>query len=80
MAVGISGDELMIRVGADATDDAFARPTPSCSTRRSAARLKILVAADGLRSAAGLDDWVAGGVAFARSRPPMVPVDATLPW
>ena len=26
MAVGISGDELMVRVGPDATDDALARP------------------------------------------------------
>jgi hypothetical protein len=26
MAVGISGHELMVRVGPDATDDALARP------------------------------------------------------
>lgn len=71
MAVGITGDELMVRVGPDATDDALGRPhaRPFDMTGRPM-RGWILVAAGGVREERDLDDWVARGVAFARSLPP----------
>ena len=71
MAVGVSGDELMVRVGTDRFDEALAR---------SHARIFdlsgrpmngwVLVAPEGTAHDADLADWLAFGVSFARSLPP----------
>jgi TfoX/Sxy family transcriptional regulator of competence genes len=71
MAVGISGDDLMVRVGSDATDDALARPhtRPFDMTGRPM-RGWILVAPEGATDEKELAAWIARGVAFARTLPP----------
>ena len=71
MAVGLSGDELMVRVGADASDDALARPhtRPFDMTGRPM-KGWILVAPEGVAEDDDLAAWVARGVDFARSLPP----------
>jgi TfoX N-terminal domain len=71
MAVGLSGDELMVRVGPEAGDDALAEPhtRPFDMTGRPM-KGWILVAPEGLGSDAELSSWVGRGVAFARSLPP----------
>ena len=72
MAVGVmSGGELMVRVGPDATDDALARP----HTRRfdmTGRPMKgwILVSPDRTSDEAGLSEWVDAGADFAASLPP----------
>ena len=71
MAVGLSGgDELMVRVGPDGSDDALDRPhtRPFDMTGRPM-RGWILVAPEGFREDGDLRAWVAQGVAFARSLP-----------
>ena len=70
MAVGLSGDELMVRVGPDASDDALARPhtRPFDMTGRPM-KGWILVAAEGVAEERDLSAWVARGVDFARSLP-----------
>lgn len=71
MAVGLSGDELMVRVGPDRSDEALARPhtRPFDMTGRPM-KGWILVGPDALGGERELGDWVAEGVAFARSLPP----------
>lgn len=71
MSVGLSGGELMVRVGPDATDGALARPhtRPFDMTGRPM-RGWILVAPEGVGSDGELAAWVQRGVAFARSLPP----------
>ena len=70
MAVGITGDDLMVRVGPDASDEALERPhtRPFDMTGRPM-KGWILVAPEGVRGEAELGEWVAQGVAFARSLP-----------
>ena len=71
MAVGLSGDELMVRVGPDHSDDALARPhtRPFDMTGRPM-KGWILVGPDALSAERELAGWVSEGVAFARSLPP----------
>ena len=71
MAVGLSGDELMVRVGPDRSDEALARPhtRPFDMTGRPM-KGWVLVGPDALGSERELADWVSEGVAFARSLPP----------
>jgi hypothetical protein len=71
IAVGISGDELMVRVGPDASGDALARPNtrPFDMTGRPM-KGWILVAPDGVDANDELDAWVARGATFARTLPP----------
>jgi hypothetical protein len=71
MAVGLSGDELMVRVGPDASDDALARAhtRPFDMTGRPM-KGWILVAPEGVAEELDLAAWVARGVDFARSLPP----------
>jgi hypothetical protein len=71
MAVGLSGEELMVRVGPDASDAALARPhtRPFDMTGRPM-KGWILVAPEGVAEDADLAAWVARGVEFARSLPP----------
>ena len=71
MAVGLSGDELMVRVGPDGADDALALPhtRPFDMTGRPM-KGWILVAREGIGDNRELGTWVARGVTFARSLPP----------
>jgi hypothetical protein len=70
MAVGLSGRDLMVRVGPEASDDALARPhtRPFDMTGRPM-KGWILVAPEGVAGERDLAAWVARGVAFARSLP-----------
>ena len=71
MAVGLSGDELMVRVGPDASDEALARPhTRVFDMTGRPMRGWILVAAEGVGSDDELAAWVERGATFARSLPP----------
>jgi len=71
MACGIIGDELMVRVGPDATGSALARPhtRPMDFTGRPMKGM-VYVGAEGLRSARQLRTWVHMGAGFADSLPP----------
>jgi hypothetical protein len=71
MAVGLSGDELMVRVGPDRSDAALARPhtRPFDMTGRPMQGW-ILVGPGALGGEPELAGWVSEGVAFARSLPP----------
>jgi len=71
MAVGISGHELMVRVGRDATDDALARPhTRVFDMTGRPMKGWILVAPEGVKTSRQLGAWVRRGVQFAGSLPP----------
>ena len=69
LAVGVAGDELMVRVGAvdvrAAVADPHARP---CVMSGRPMRDWVLVAPQGVQADGALDGWVARGVAFARGR------------
>lgn len=69
LAVGIAGDELMVRVGREDVPAAVADPhaRPCLMSGRPMADW-VLVAPDGLRDDDRLGAWVGRGVAFARSR------------
>jgi TfoX N-terminal domain len=71
MAVGVSGDELMVRVGKEAHDDAMALPGARIFDM-SARPMRgwILVAPEGIAREADLDAWIDRGVAFAETLPP----------
>ncbi len=71
MAVGVAGDELMVRVGKEAHDAALAKP--GARTFDMGARpMKgwISVAAAGMATESNFNGWVDQGVAFAESLPP----------
>jgi hypothetical protein len=71
MAVGVSGDELMVRVGKDAHDQAVAKPGArifDLSARPM--RGWIVVAPEGFTADAALDTWIQQGVAYAETLPP----------
>jgi len=68
MAVGVSGDGLMVRVGKDAHDEAVARPGArifDLSARPM--RGWVVVSPEGFPTDAGLDAWIQQGVAYAES-------------
>jgi hypothetical protein len=70
MAVGVSGNELMVRVGKDAHDEAMARPGArifDLSVRPM--RGWIVVSPEGFTSDTDLDSWIKQGVAYAESLP-----------
>lgn len=72
MAVGVSRDELMVRIGTDAYDEALARPgaRPFDMTGGRPMRGWLLVARGGFAADADLSDWVRAGVGHAESLPP----------
>ncbi len=71
MAVGVSGNELMVRVGKEAHDDAVSRPEARVFDMSSRPMKGwILVSPEGLATEEGLEDWISRGVAFAESLPP----------
>lgn len=71
MAVGVSREELMVRVGKDHGDAALEQPhtRPFDMTGRPM-KAWVLVEEAGFESDEQLAAWVARGVAFARSLPP----------
>jgi len=71
MAVGVVGDELMVRVGPDAHEAALARrhARPMDFTGRPL-RGFVYVAPAGFRTAAGLRGWLDMAVTFAKSMGP----------
>lgn len=71
MAVGVSGDELMVRVGKDAHDDAISRR--GARTFDMGARPMrgwISVAAEGFSTEEDFASWVSRGVSYAESLAP----------
>ncbi|MEV0641753.1 TfoX/Sxy family protein [Streptomyces sp. NPDC050619] len=71
MAVGVIGDELMVRVGPDATGTALARPGARVFdfTGRPM-RGWVVVAASAVAEDAELDAWIEKGHSFAAGLPP----------
>jgi hypothetical protein len=71
MAVGVIGDELMVRVGPDAHDEALARVgAHEFDMTGRPSRGWVVVASEGFGSAADFAEWVRTGVAYAESLPP----------
>jgi hypothetical protein len=71
MALGLSGDELMVRVGKEAHDDATSRP--GARTFDMGARPMrgwVGVSREGFSTEEDLASWVEWGVSFAESFPP----------
>lgn len=71
MAVGVSGDELMVRVGKQAHEEAVSRP--GARTFDMGARPMegwISVSREGFEHEADFDSWVDQGASYARSLPP----------
>ena len=71
MAVGVSRDELMVRVGKDHGDEALEQPhtRPFDMTGRPM-KAWVLVEAPGFETDEQLAAWVERGAAYARSLPP----------
>ncbi len=71
MAVGVSGDELMVRVGPDRYDDALAQPHARVFDMTGRVmRGWVVVATEGIADDAALDEWIRRGADYARSLPP----------
>jgi TfoX/Sxy family transcriptional regulator of competence genes len=71
MSVGLSGEELMVRVGSDAADDALSRPHARIFDMGGRPMKGwILVAPAGIKTKRQLHSWVRRGVQFARTLPP----------
>ena len=71
MAVGVSGDSLMVRVGKDAHDEAVSRPGARIFDMSSRPmRGWVVVSPEGFADDAVLDAWIDQGVAYAESLPP----------
>jgi hypothetical protein len=71
LALAVSSDELMVRVGPDETEEALARPhaRPSEMGGRPMQGW-VRVGADGIAADGDLAGWVARGAGFARRLPP----------
>jgi len=70
MAIGVSGEELMVRVGKDAHDEAVA--LPGARTFDMGARPMrgwLSVSPEGFEADSDLEAWVGRGVAYAESLP-----------
>jgi hypothetical protein len=71
MAVGILGDELMVRVGPDAYERALGRAhAREMDFTGRTAKGFVLVSSTGIKSKRSLTSWVAPAVGFAKSLPP----------
>ena len=74
MAVGVTGDELMVRVGKEAHDAAVSRPgAHTFDMSASPMRGWIAVSPHGLTSDQALQAWVRQGVTYAESLPAKLP-------
>ena len=71
MAVGVSGSDLMVRVGPEAHDEAMARSgaRPFDKSHRPA-RGWITVVPEGFTTDADLEAWIESGVRYAETLPP----------
>lgn len=71
MAVGVTGDELMVRVGKEAHDAAVSRPGARIFDM-TARPMKgwVVVEPEGFPTEAALEAWIEQGMAFAESLPP----------
>jgi hypothetical protein len=70
MACGPVGDELMVRVGPVAYEDALARPhARPCDFTGRPMKGMVLVGTAGIASDGDLASWVESGASFARSLP-----------
>ena len=71
MAVGVTDDDLMVRVGKDAHDAALALPGASTMTMGER-EMKgwVRVTPDDMSSGDALSEWIDRGVGFARNLPP----------
>lgn len=68
LAVGVAGDELMVRVGVKARHAALSEAqTRECDVSKNPMYDWVLVGARGVETKDGLDGWVRRGVVFARS-------------
>lgn len=74
MAVGVNGDDLLVRMEPEAADAVLAEQgaRPMDFTGR-AMRGFLFVGPDGLRTERALERWVGRGVGFASSLPPKRP-------
>lgn len=71
MAVGISGDSLMVRVGVDAYQDAMAEPGVDVFGKSGSPMTGwVLVSPSRLSDEPGLMHWVDRGMSFASTLPP----------
>ncbi|MFI6662469.1 TfoX/Sxy family protein [Streptomyces sp. NPDC050523] len=71
MAVGVTGDDLMVRVGPDATDEALARPgARAFDMTGRPMRGWVLVESSAVAEDKVLGEWIDEGDAFAASLPP----------
>ncbi|MCK8438913.1 TfoX/Sxy family protein [Streptomyces sp. D2-8] len=71
MAVGVTGDGLMVRVGPDATEAALARPgTRPFDLTGHPMRGWVVVASSAVSEDEALAGWIDQGHAFAASLPP----------
>jgi TfoX/Sxy family transcriptional regulator of competence genes len=71
MAVGVSGDELMVRVGKEGHDAAISLPGARVFDMASRPMKGwILVSAEAMGTEDDLGSWVERGVAYAESLPP----------
>jgi hypothetical protein len=68
LAVGVAGDELMVRVGVHARHAALSQPqTRECNVSKRPMYDWVLVGAAGVADEDPLGVWVERGVAYARS-------------
>lgn len=71
MAVGVSGDELMVRVGKEAHEEATSKPGARTFDMGARPMLGwVSVAAEGFASEAAFNAWVDQGATYAESLPP----------
>ena len=71
MAVGVSGEELMVRVGKEAHDEAVSQPGARIFDMSSRPmRGWIVVSKKGWATEDALEGWIRRGVAFAETLPP----------
>lgn len=71
MAVGVSGDELMVRVGKEAHDDTVSLPGARIfDLSGRPMRGWLVVEPEGFATDAELDAWIQRGIKFAESLPP----------
>jgi hypothetical protein len=70
MAIGVSGDELMVRVGKDAHDEAIAKPgARTFDLSAKPMRGWVVVSAEGFETDDDFGAWVMQGVVFAEAMP-----------
>jgi TfoX/Sxy family transcriptional regulator of competence genes len=71
MAVGVSSDDLMVRVGKETYDEALSRPgVREFDMSGRPMRGWVLVSASGYSTEADLESWIDRGVSYAASLPP----------